>query len=102
MLPRYERNASIVAHYAATLLPQRRAFDPIKRSRASRAKSMAEDTKTIPSPGYRVVGTRPIRHDGVDKVTGRAKYGADYAFPRMIHANAAQSPCTREDQVHQF
>ena len=27
---------------------------------------------------YKVVGTRPIRHDGVDKVTGRALYGADF------------------------
>src|SRR5258706_8463891 len=26
---------------------------------------------------YKVIGTRPIRHDGVDKVTGRALYGAD-------------------------
>ncbi len=27
-------------------------------------------------PGkYHVVGTRPIRHDGLDKVTGRAKFG---------------------------
>ena len=24
---------------------------------------------------YKVVGTRPIRHDGADKVTGRAVYG---------------------------
>lgn len=24
---------------------------------------------------YKVVGKRPIRHDGQDKVTGRAKYG---------------------------
>ena len=29
------------------------------------------------SNGYKVIGTRPIRHDGVDKVTGRAVYGAD-------------------------
>ena len=27
---------------------------------------------------FNVVGTRPIRHDGADKVTGAAKYGADY------------------------
>jgi len=27
-------------------------------------------------PSYKVIGTRPIRHDGVDKVTGRAQYGA--------------------------
>ena len=26
---------------------------------------------------YKVIGTRPIRHDGTDKVTGRARYGAD-------------------------
>ena len=26
---------------------------------------------------YKVIGTRPVRHDGVDKVTGRAAYGAD-------------------------
>jgi CO/xanthine dehydrogenase Mo-binding subunit len=25
----------------------------------------------------KVVGTRPLRHDAIDKVTGRAKYGAD-------------------------
>ena len=26
---------------------------------------------------YNVVGTRPIRHDGADKVMGRARYAAD-------------------------
>ena len=26
---------------------------------------------------YSVIGTRPIRHDGADKVTGRALYGAE-------------------------
>ena len=26
---------------------------------------------------YDVVGTRPIRHDGPDKVMGRARYAAD-------------------------
>ena len=31
--------------------------------------------------GYKVIGTRPIRHDGVDKVTGRAIYGADTRWP---------------------
>jgi hypothetical protein len=29
----------------------------------------------------RVVGTRPIRPDGVDKVTGRANFGADMNWP---------------------
>ena len=42
--------------------------------------------------GYRVIGTRPVRHDGVDKVTGRAKYGADYAFPGMLFGKVLRSP----------
>src|SRR5579875_3367555 len=41
---------------------------------------------------FRVIGTRPVRHDGVDKVTGRAKYGADYAFPDMLHGKILRSP----------
>src|SRR5579862_1333313 len=41
---------------------------------------------------FKVIGTRPIRHDGVDKVTGRARYGADYAFPDMLHGKMLRSP----------
>ncbi len=36
------------------------------------------------SSKYRIVGTRPVRPDGVDKVTGRARYGAD-ARPAGLH-----------------
>jgi CO/xanthine dehydrogenase Mo-binding subunit len=35
---------------------------------------------------FKVIGTRPIRHDGIDKVVGRAKYGADYSAPGMLTA----------------
>ncbi len=38
------------------------------------------------------IGTRPIRHDGVDKVTGRANYGADFSLPGMIHGVVVRSP----------
>ena len=41
---------------------------------------------------YRVIGTRPIRHDGVDKVTGRAKYGADIQLTGMLHGAVLRSP----------
>jgi hypothetical protein len=51
-----------------------------------------EDTKPSGAAPFRVIGTRPIRHDGVDEVTGRAKYGADYSFPRMIHGKVLRSP----------
>jgi len=33
---------------------------------------------------YKVIGTRPVRHDGVDKVTGRARYGADIRLTGML------------------
>ncbi len=41
---------------------------------------------------FKYVGTRPIRHDGVDKVTGRASYGADAAWPGMLHGAVLRSP----------
>jgi CO/xanthine dehydrogenase Mo-binding subunit len=41
---------------------------------------------------YQVLGTRPVRHDGVDKVTGRALYGADLRLPRMAHGAVLRSP----------
>lgn len=42
--------------------------------------------------GFKVVGTRPNRPDGVDKVTGRAKFGADAYAPGMLHAAIVRSP----------
>ncbi len=41
---------------------------------------------------YKVVGTRPIRHDGADKVTGRAVYGADMNLPGMLYGKVLRSP----------
>ena len=41
---------------------------------------------------YNVVGTRPVRHDGADKVTGRAKYGGDFAMNGMLHGKVLRSP----------
>ncbi|MCI0440315.1 MAG: molybdopterin-dependent oxidoreductase, partial [Chloroflexi bacterium] len=45
-----------------------------------------------PKPQYKVVGTSPIRHDGVDKVTGRALYGADIHLPGMLYGKILRSP----------
>jgi xanthine dehydrogenase molybdenum-binding subunit len=43
-------------------------------------------------PIYKVIGTRPIRHDGVDKVTGRALYGADVQMAGLLHGRILRSP----------
>src|SRR5438876_443999 len=40
----------------------------------------------------RLVGTRPIRPDGVDKVTGRANFGADMTMPGMLWGRIKRSP----------
>lgn len=44
------------------------------------------------TPTYKVIGTRPIRHDGVDKVTGRALYGADLQMAGLLHGRVLRSP----------
>ena len=41
---------------------------------------------------YKVVGTRPIRHDGADKVTGRAKYAADLPSANILFGKILRSP----------
>ncbi|MBE83778.1 MAG: oxidoreductase [Gemmatimonadetes bacterium] len=41
---------------------------------------------------YNVVGTRPIRHDGEDKVTGRAIYGADVNMSGLLSGKVLRSP----------
>ena len=40
----------------------------------------------------KVVGTRPIRPDGVDKVIGRATFGADMTMPGMLWGRVKRSP----------
>ncbi len=46
------------------------------------------DTKT----DYKVVGNTPIRHDGLDKVTGRAIFGGDVKAPGLIWGDVLRSP----------
>jgi CO/xanthine dehydrogenase Mo-binding subunit len=41
---------------------------------------------------FKVVGTRPLRPDGIDKVTGRAKFGADFSAPGQLVGRILRSP----------
>ena len=47
---------------------------------------MSDEQKT------RWIGTRPIRPDGVDKVIGRAAFGADFAPPGLLWGRVLRSP----------
>ena len=52
---------------------------------------MASNT-VLATEHFNVVGTRPIRHDGADKVTGRAQYGADIQLPGLLFGKILRSP----------
>ena len=41
---------------------------------------------------YKWIGTRPDRPDGADKVTGRARFGADYNMPGLLVGKVLRSP----------
>ena len=51
-----------------------------------------EPNMVLATTTYDVVGTRPIRHDGTDKVTGRAQYGADISASGLIYGAILRSP----------
>ena len=54
---------------------------------------MSQETKQASSTGkYRVLGTRPVRHDGADKVTGKAIYTADVKATSMANGFVLRSP----------
>ena len=43
--------------------------------------------------GLKWIGTRQPRPDGVDKVTGRARFGADISLPGMLVGKVLRSRC---------
>ena len=55
--------------------------------------SIAEKTDDlVPDKELNWVGKRPVRPDGVDKVTGRAKFGADLHLSGMLVGKILRSP----------
>ena len=51
-----------------------------------------EHSVVLSTREYDVIGTRPIRHDGADKVTGRALFGGDVQPPGLLHGKILRSP----------
>ena len=41
---------------------------------------------------FKVIGTTPPRPDGIEKVTGKAQYGADLYVPNMLYSKILRSP----------
>jgi CO/xanthine dehydrogenase Mo-binding subunit len=53
---------------------------------------MQEKVKDAPGSEFQWIGTRPDRPDGVDKVTGRARFGADLAMAGQLVGRVLRSP----------
>ena len=51
-----------------------------------------QPNQVLATKEFKVVGSRPIRHDGADKVTGQAKYGADIQLPGLLFGKILRSP----------
>ena len=51
-----------------------------------------QENTVLTNVSFDVIGSRPIRHDGSDKVTGLARYGADIYPTNYIHAKVLRSP----------
>ena len=54
--------------------------------------TILEDSGFNPDKVLKVVGGNPVKHDGPDKVTGRAKFGADLVLPGMLYGKILRSP----------
>ncbi len=46
----------------------------------------------VKASGYQVIGTSPRRKDGMEKVTGAAKYAGDMLPPGLLHAAILRAP----------
>ncbi len=51
-----------------------------------------ENQRAFAPAQFKVIGTRPVRPDGIDKVTGKAVYGPDFALAGMLHGAMVRSP----------
>ena len=54
--------------------------------------SILENSGFNPDRELKIVGTNPVKQDGPDKVTGRAKFGADLILPGMLFGKILRSP----------
>ena len=53
---------------------------------------MSTEDLYLGKKSYSVLGQRPVRHDGADKVTGKAVYTSDLHLPNMAQGKIIRSP----------
>src|SRR5206468_5206793 len=72
----------------------RRRGAPSRRTQDADAGGIGRSCRMsyLDKASLKIVGHRPIRPDGVDKVTGRANFGADMTMPGMLWGRIKRSP----------
>lgn len=60
--------------------------------RGKRVERHIENVALKPVSAYTVHGKSPVRRDGIEKVTGKAKYAGDIVLPGMLHARMLRPP----------
>ena len=60
--------------------------------------TILEESGYNPDRDLKIVGTNPVKADGLDKVTGRAKFGADMFLPGMLYGKILPAPA-RDSQI---
>jgi len=58
----------------------------------TRANEISTELGPAQEPAFKIIGTRPVRPDGLDKVTGRAVYGIDMRLPGLLYGKVLRSP----------
>src|SRR5580700_6111860 len=78
----------------ALAIASRPRNSPAKPSETRQSGEVAVDeiTSRETVKQFKWVGTRPVRPDGVPKVTGLAQYGSDLAMPGMLVGHILRSP----------
>src|SRR5262249_30178704 len=62
------------------------------RSRQKQATAMTGNGLMSNGSSNKWIGKRTIRPDGVEKVTGKAAFAADFTMPGMLHGKVLRSP----------
>ena len=89
---RRERIANPIADPLAFARRRRNSLARPSATRQSGELAVDDITSRETVKQFKWVGTRPVRPDGVPKVTGLAQYGADLAMPGMLVGRILRSP----------
>src|ERR1700722_12603854 len=87
-----ERIANPIADALAFARRRRNSLARPSATRQSGELAVDDITSRETVKQFKWVGTRPVRPDGVPKVTGLAQYGADLAMPGMLVGRILRSP----------